>query len=194
MRKRADDVAETRRRIVEATVELHGSAGPAATTIAAVAEKAGVTRLTVYRHFPDTDALFTACTEHWMAAQDLPDPDAWARIADPLDRVRAALADLYRFYAAGEPMLARVYRDWDALPAPPRDALTRFDARHRDVLLAAFPARDGADRRLPAALAHAVRFPTWRSLCRDEGLAGGAAIGLLTAMIAAAAEPPGERP
>ena len=187
MRKRAEDVAGTRLRIVEATVALHGSAGPAATTIAAVAEKAGVTRLTVYRHFPDTESLFTACTEHWMAAQDLPDPDRWAAIRDPLDRVRAALADIYRFYAAGEPMLTRVYRDWDALPAPPRAALTRFDARHRDVLLAAFP--DGAGSRLRAALAHAVRFPTWRSLCRDEALPAEAAIDLLISMIATAAKP-----
>ena len=77
MRRRAEQVDRTRQRIVEATVELHGSVGPAATTIAAIAEAAGVTRLTVYRHFPDEDALFAARSAHWLARQQLPDPAAW---------------------------------------------------------------------------------------------------------------------
>jgi AcrR family transcriptional regulator len=189
MRKRADDMERTRQRIIEAAVDLHGSLGPAATTIAAIAAKAGVTRLTVYRHFPEPDSLFTACTQHWMAAQDLPDPDAWEQIADPLQRARAALADLYRFYAAGEPMLTRVYRDWDSLPDPPRIALTQFSARHRDALLAGFPAREAVGhRRLRAAIAHAVSYPTWRSLCLEQDLPASDATGLLTAMIAAASD------
>ena len=74
---------QTRQRIVEATVELHGSVGPAATTIAAIAEAAGVTRLTVYRHFPDDGALFAACSAHWISRQQLPDPGAWSQIDDP---------------------------------------------------------------------------------------------------------------
>ena len=96
MRRRAEQVDQTRQRIVEATVELHGSVGPALTTIAAVAEAAGVTRLTVYRHFPDDAALFAACSAHWISRQQLPDPGAWSQIGDPAARLRAGLADLHR--------------------------------------------------------------------------------------------------
>jgi AcrR family transcriptional regulator len=187
MRKRADNIDHTRQRIVEATVDLHGSIGPADTSVTAIAKKAGVTRLTVYRHFPDTDTLFTACTQHWMAAQALPDANAWARIDDPLQRVRTALADVYRFYAEGEPMLTRVHHDWDILPDPPRAALTRLATHHRDLLLAPFTTRASTGRRrLRAALAHALAFPTWQSLCREQGLRANEAIDLLTAMVATA--------
>jgi AcrR family transcriptional regulator len=93
MRRRAERADQARQRIVEATVAMHGSVGPAATTIAAIAEKAGVTRLTVYRHFPDDDALFGACSTHWIAQQQLPDPGAWSQIGDPAARLRAGLAD-----------------------------------------------------------------------------------------------------
>src|ERR1041385_5391324 len=104
MRRRAEQVDQTRQRIVEATVALHGSVGPAATTIAGIAEAAGVTRLTVYRHFPDDDALFTACSAHWLARQQPPDPQTWSLIDDPVERLRAGLADLYRFFRAGADM------------------------------------------------------------------------------------------
>src|SRR5215204_2491067 len=81
--RRAELEDETRRRITDAAVELHGSVGPARTTISAVAERAGVQRATVYRHFPDEEALFDACSAHWMAQHPLPDPTAWAKIEDP---------------------------------------------------------------------------------------------------------------
>ena len=82
MRKRAEHIDQTHQRIVEAAVHLHGTVGPAATTIAGIAEQAGVTRLTVYRHFPDEVALYLACSSHWMAQRVPPDPDAWAQLAD----------------------------------------------------------------------------------------------------------------
>src|SRR5579859_1136935 len=100
MRRRAEHVDQTRQRIVEATVELHGTVGLAATTIAAIADRAGVTRLTVYRHFPDEAALIGACSAHWISQQQPPDPGTWSRIGDPAERLRAGLADLYRFYRA----------------------------------------------------------------------------------------------
>ena len=90
MTTRADQVEQTRRRIVEAAVELHGTVGPANTTVAAIAERAGVTRLTVYRHFPDDDAMFAACTAHWSARQNMPDIDAWLAESDPVDRLRSS--------------------------------------------------------------------------------------------------------
>ena len=80
-KRRAELEAQTRRRITESTVELHGTLGPSRTSISAVAEHAGVRRSTVYRHFPDEAALFTACTSHWMASNPMPDLARWAAIA-----------------------------------------------------------------------------------------------------------------
>lgn len=171
MRKRAEQVDETRRRIVEATVSLHGSVGPADTTITAIAEEAGVTRLTVYRHFPDEEALFGACTAHWVSQRTQPDHDVWAAIADAEERLRVGLADLYRFYREGEGMLTRVYRDRSALPASFRERLDADERAHRDLLLRAFRVRGARRQRLAAVLGHAVAFWTWRSLCVDHGLA-----------------------
>ena len=63
--RRAELEQQTRERIVEAAVDLHGSVGPARTTVSGVAERAGVQRATVYRHFPDDESLFAACSAHW---------------------------------------------------------------------------------------------------------------------------------
>src|SRR3954454_24302077 len=87
---RAQLEAETRRRITESAVELHGTVGPARTSMSAVAERAGVRRSTLYRHFPDEDALFAACSSHWVAENPRPDLEAWAAIEDPDDRLLVA--------------------------------------------------------------------------------------------------------
>src|SRR5215218_2212441 len=116
-RRRAQLEEETRLRITEATVELHGSVGPARTTISAVAERAGVQRATVYRHFPDEEALFGACSAHWAAQHPLPDLESWGAIADPDKRLRAALVDLYDWFERGERMLVNVRRDAPLVPA-----------------------------------------------------------------------------
>ena len=89
-----------------------------------------MTRLTVYRHFPDETALFAACSAHWMARQQPPDPGAWSQIGDPAARLRAGLADLYRFYRAGAGMLTRVYRDVAALPEAHQRRLRDQDDRY----------------------------------------------------------------
>ncbi|MGZ4590454.1 MAG: TetR/AcrR family transcriptional regulator [Actinomycetes bacterium] len=183
MHKRADDVAETRQRIVEAAVRLHGTIGPAATTVSALAEEAGVTRLTVYRHFPDERALFSACSQHWASAQVLPDPAAWERITDPAERVATGLGDIYRFYRAGEPMLTNVRRDREALPEEIRQRNDESDAHHRDVLLQPFAAHGARRTRLRAVLGHAASFWTWRSLCLDQGLSDHDAVQVMTALV-----------
>jgi AcrR family transcriptional regulator len=137
MMARADQIEQTRRRIIEATVALHGSVGPARTTVAAIAEKASVTRLTVYRHFPDDDALFAACTAHWTSQQRMPNPDAWLAETDPLKRLRLALTDVYRFFADAEPMLTRSARDRDALPDFVRNRNQARDAAPVEAVLSA---------------------------------------------------------
>ncbi|HCT76120.1 MAG TPA: TetR family transcriptional regulator [Micromonosporaceae bacterium] len=182
MRKRAERVDETRQRIIEATVQLHGTVGPAATTIMGIAEQAQVTRLTVYRHFPDEGTLFAACSAHWLSQRVLPDPDSWSQIADPLDRLRSGLTDLYRFYRAGESMLSWIYRDKASLPAANREFLERRDAHFRDVLIKPFVATGAQRRRLRAVLGHAVSFWTWRSLCIEHGLSNREAVEAMAAL------------
>jgi AcrR family transcriptional regulator len=176
---------QTRQRIVEATVELHGSVGPASTTIAAIAEAAGVTRLTVYRHFPDEAALFGACSAHWISRQQLPDPGAWSQIGDPAARLRVGLADLYRFFRVGAGMLTGIYRDFAALPEEYQQGLRDQDTLFGDVLAAPFGRADGEHCRIRAVIGHAISFWTWRSLCLDHGLSDTEAVDAMTGMILA---------
>lgn len=174
MRERAKLVDDTRRRVVEATVRLHETVGPANTTIAAIAAEAGVTRLTVYRHFPDDDGLFYACSEHWQAQQVAPDPEAWARVAELERRLRLGLADVYRFYRAGEPMLTMIYRDMELLPEPLRQGILARDDTWCDVLVGG---RRG--KRLRAAVGHALEFSTWQSLCVRQAMPDDEAVALM---------------
>jgi AcrR family transcriptional regulator len=174
---------QTRRRITEATVELHGTVGPARTTISAVAERAGVQRATVYRHFPDEAALFTACSSHWLAANPRPDPASWASIDDPDERTRHALTELYAYFERTEEMLANLIRDEDLVEVLP-PLLARFWGYLDAAAEALAPPR--ATKRTRAALRHAVDFRTWRSLARDGGLAAEDAVALMSAMVRAA--------
>jgi AcrR family transcriptional regulator len=194
MRRRAEQVDQTRQRIVEATVELHGSVGPAATTIAAIAEAAGVTRLTVYRHFPDDAALFGACSAHWISGQQLPDPGAWSQIGDPAARLRAGLADLYRFFRAGADMLTCIYRDFAALPEGHQQALRDQDTLFRDLLTVPFGGIQDDRRRLHAVIGHAISFWTWHSLCVGQGLTDAEAVEVMTGMVLAITPVPRAEP
>jgi AcrR family transcriptional regulator len=172
---------------------LHGSLGPAATTIAAIADLAQVTRLTVYRHFPDETALFNACSAHWLSQQQPPDPGGWAQVSDPAARLRAGLADLYRFYRAGAAMLAHVYHDFAALPEEHQQRLRDQASSHCDLLAAPFGG-DASKRRLArAVIGHAVSFSAWHSLCLEHGLTDQEAVDVMTgAVLAATTLPHGE--
>src|SRR4051812_21205209 len=110
-KKRAEQSAETRRKIVEATVALHREVGPAATQINEIARLAGVQRVTVYSHFPDEVSLFMACSAHWRALHPAPDPATWLSIEDPAKRLRLGLRELYEWYRKTEPMTGNVLRD-----------------------------------------------------------------------------------
>src|SRR5688500_16775676 len=110
-RVRAEQEEATRERITEAAVKLHGTVGPARTTVSGVAREAGVQRATVYRHFPDEASLFAACSAHYWAANPRPDPGAWASISEPVERLSHALGDLYGFYRRTEEMLEKTRRD-----------------------------------------------------------------------------------
>ena len=194
MRRRAEQMDQTRQRIVEAAVALHGSIGLAATTMAAIADKAGVTRLTVYKHFPDQTALIDACSAHWLSQQQPPDPGAWSRIGDPVERLRAGLADLYRYYRAGAGMLTHVYRDFTTMPEAHQQAWRDRDAHHRDVLAAAFGGTGDQQRRTGTVIGHATSFWTWRSLCAGQGLSDHEAVQVMTAAVLAVTSLPNADP
>src|SRR3954468_14614829 len=115
-RARAAHEEATRRRVIEAAMALHGTVGPARTTISAIAESAGVRRATVYRHFPDERALFLGCSGTWAERNPVPDPAAWATIPDAPTRLAAALEAIYGWYERVEPMLTAVSRDAEAMP------------------------------------------------------------------------------
>jgi AcrR family transcriptional regulator len=187
-RRRAELEAETRLRITEAGVDLHGSVGPVRTTISAVAERAGVQRATVYRHFPDEDALFDACSSHWMAQHPLPDAAAWVNIEDPDERLRVALGELYEWYEHGEYMLENVTRDVALVPAlrPPMEAFRDSLNAAADAILRGRPERGARRRRVRAAVGHALAFETWRSLLSHQGLSRSETIELMEAVVHAA--------
>ena len=187
-RRRAEQEQETRLRITEAAVDLHGSIGPARTTVSAVADRAGVQRATVYRHFPDDEALFAACSSHWASLHPPPDPSAWSEVADPDERLRRALGDVYAWYARNERMLANVRRDRPLVPAlrAPAKASEAYFELAGDALAHGRPERGARRRRARAAIAHALAFETWRSLVRDQGLDADEAVELMSGLVAAA--------
>jgi AcrR family transcriptional regulator len=185
MKRRAERREETRQRIVEATIELHQSVGMVRTTISAVAEKAGVQRLTVYRHFPNERALFSACTGHWSAANPPPDPASWTQIAAPEERLRSALAKVYAYYRHTEPMISNVVRDAEVHPLTREMAEPFFQLfeRMRYVLATGWGLEDEQRALLLAVLGHALDFQTWRSLVRQQGLDDERAIEVVVAMV-----------
>ena len=171
-------------------MELHGSIGPARTTIKGVAERAGVQRATVYRHFADEEALFAACSAHWYSLNPLPDPAGWAAIADPDERLRTALEELYAWYAWGEPMLTNTFRDAPLVPSmrPVFEGFSGLLESLAATLLRGRPERGKRRSRVAAAIGHAAAFTTWRSLVREGGLSDEDAIALMLATVAAAAD------
>src|SRR5215468_5998960 len=180
LRARAGQVTETRARIVEAIMQLHQEVGPRNTTISAIADRAGVERLTVYRHFQDEAAMFAACSHRYLELNPAPDPAAWAGEADPASRARRGLEELYAFFGRTSPMFEKIYRDVGEYVAL-KKIMDRFDAHLRklaDALAAAWPGDRGGDGLVPAAkaavrrqviLRHAAKFATWQSL-QAEGV------------------------
>ena len=167
LKKRAESLGDTRRRIVEATVELHRTHGPAATQVSEIARRAGVQRVTVYNHFPDEHALLTACSLHWRALHPAPDPTRWEAAADPGERLRLALGELYAWYRETEPMTANVLRDAEivaALRPIVENGLGRYLEQVRTNLAQPFRARGRRRERIEAALRAALDFHVWRAL------------------------------
>jgi AcrR family transcriptional regulator len=185
MRRRAELEEQTRSRITASTIALHEKLGPARTSISAIAERAGVRRSTVYRHFPDENALFAACSSHWRAANPPPDPHAWAAIKDPAARTETALRELYAFYGRTQRMYGSLLRDEPVLPIVQHLLRDFYGYLHtiQDVLIAGRGLRGRAARHTRAAIGHALAFPTWRSLTHEQGLTDDDAVALMCALV-----------
>ena len=189
--RRAEQEADTVRRITLAAVELHGSVGPSQTSMSAIAALAGVRRSTLYRHFPDEAAVFQACSSHFLAEHPLPDLALWAAIADPDKRLAVGLSELYARYGRTEQMMSNLLRDESTV-----DIVRQRLGAYRGYLTAAQATllrgrreRGAAGRRVEAAIGHALAFSTWRSLAREQRLSDGDAVALMCKLVKAAGRP-----
>ena len=187
MHRRAEQVDQTRQRITEAAMRLHTTVGPANTSLAGVAAQAGVTRLTVYRHFPDLEALFVACSSHWTTLNPRPDIDAWRAIPDLDARARTGLRQLYGWYREHGDDLFPIYRDSAAVPAAIQERNRARDAATAAALIDGHAPAGAAGRRLRAVAGHLVSFWTWRSLAHDERLDDSAVVDVAVRFLTAAA-------
>jgi AcrR family transcriptional regulator len=190
LKKSAEEMAETQRRITTAAIELHGTIGPSRTTMSAVATRAGVERRTLYRHFPSEADLFAACSSDYFAANPWPDLDNWRAIHDPHQRLEQALDELYAYYERTEPMFSNVLRDAELVDFA-RDAVAPLRAYLEEAVEILIIGRKVRGRRrelLGAALRHAVEFSTWRSLSTN-GIGRSDVVKLITELVEGAATP-----
>ena len=194
LKKRAERQEETRLRIARATLELHEILGPALTTRSAIAERAGVTRPTVYSHFPDELSLGKACSSLELSDNPLPDPGRWDEIADPEERMRGALGDLYAYFRRREGLWANILRDQeltlDADDPEAREADAEIMGpifahweRMRETLAAGWGSSDKSPPLLVGALGLALDFQTWRAMARTQGLGDEQAVELMVGMV-----------
>jgi len=176
MKRRAEQQHEPRCRIVEAATQQHETIGPAATTFSDIAERAGVGRVTVYRHFPDELTLAGACSGLYFERNPPPEPSESNEIAEPAERLRTALGDVYAYHRATEPMMTHVLADARDHPVvqPYHEQLRRA----AEVLARAWRARGHRRALLEAGIALALSFDTWRALVRDRGLSQEQAVGV----------------
>jgi AcrR family transcriptional regulator len=196
LKKRAERREGTRLRIARATLELHEIVGPALTTRSAIAERAGVTRPTVYSHFPDELSLGKACSSLELSDNPLPDPVRWEGIADPEERIRAALGDLYAYFRRREGLWANILRDQEMALEDP--VAREVDAeimgpifahweRMGETLAAGWGSIEAHPRLRLAAIGLALDFQTWRAMARTQGLSDEQAIELMVGMVRCAA-------
>ncbi len=177
LKRRADRQNETRQRIVDAAIELHQTIGPTATTISEIAERAGVGRVTVYRHFPDELTLARACSGQYLEHNPPPDPERWRPIADAEERLRTALRETYAYHRATRAMFSHVLAD--ARDHPVMAPYHQHWRRAVDVLVEPWPTRGGKRTSFRAALALALSFDTWRTLSHEHGLTDPQAVELM---------------
>jgi AcrR family transcriptional regulator len=191
LKSRARKQQETRDRILTAVIALHEEIGPAQTSISAIAERAGVQRLTVYRHFPDEPALFEACRDHWFDQNPMPDPDALRELADPRARLHRGLLEMYSYFERTEQMTANVIRDAalsDTVANAMQPTMIRLAGIHQ-ALTECWDVPDSRQALFAATVAHAIDFSTWHSLVRRQGLSHDQAADLMLCLVDCALSP-----
>jgi AcrR family transcriptional regulator len=198
LKKRAERQEQTRLRIARATLELHETVGPALTTRSAIAERAGVTRPTVYSHFPDDLSLNKACSSLDLSENPLPDPGRWEEISDPEERLRSALSDLYSYFGRREQLWANVLRDQELLYSNDDPEALEADAeimgpillhweQMKETIAAGWGPSEGIPQLLLGAIGLALDFQTWRAMARTQDLSDEQAIELMVGMVRCAA-------
>ena len=188
LKKRAEREQETRLRIVRATVELHETVGPALTTRSAIAERAGVSRPTVYSHFPDELSLGKACSSLDLSENPLPNPGPWEEIADPESRLRVALSELYYYFRRREGLLANILRDQE-MPHlrdnPDVREIMRPIVEHWERMQRALIVgwKTHNSRLLLGAIGLALDFQSWRTMVRKQDMTDEQAVELMVRMV-----------
>ncbi len=191
LKKRAEREEETRLRIVRATVELHETVGPALTTRSAIAERAGVSRPTVYSHFPDELSLGKACSSLDLSENPLPDPGMWEQIADPERRLRVALSELYDYFRRREGLLANILRDQEMphLKDDPdvreimRPIVDHWERMQRALAMGWEIHKSHTPPLLQGAIGLALDFQNWRTMVRKQGMTDEQAVELMARMV-----------
>lgn len=182
LKRRADQQAETRQRIVDAAVELHGTVGPARTSLSMVAEKAGVQRNTLYAHFPDERSLLMACSGESLERDPPPDAEAWRGVPGP-ERLQTALSDVYGWFGGNAQLLGCVLRDAEHYAPVQEVSALRYGpyiGAWHEVL------GEGLSPTQQALLHLALSFHTWRALVAEAGLPDAAAVDAMVDAIAGA--------
>jgi len=176
---------QTRRRIVEAAVELHSTIGPSRTSFSAVARRAGVTRPTLYAYFPDEPSLFAACSAHGLALDPPPDPRRWVDVTDPWDRLRVALTEMYGYYRRNSGRIANIERDAPFMKMPDFGGRTIQSDRRMmaEGLGSPFPVTGRGQTLVQAAVRHALEFGTWRTLTAPYDLSDAEATELMIGLV-----------
>lgn len=176
---------QTRRRIVEAAVELHSTIGPSRTSFSAVARHAGVTRPTLYAYFPDEQSLFMACSQHGMAVDPPPNPELWSDVADPWQRLRLALTEMYAYFRRNAGRIGNIERDAPFMKMPDFGGRTIQSERRMlgELLSSGFLVSGRARRLVHAAIRHALEFGTWRTLTEPYDISDADAIELMLGLV-----------
>jgi AcrR family transcriptional regulator len=190
LKRRAEQQSETRQRIVDAAVALHGEIGPARTSLSQVAERAGVQRNTLYAHFPDERSLLMACSGQTMERDPLPEPTELRALPDPESRLRAGLSALYGWYARNAAIAGCVLRDAEASALVHEIATLSFGEP-----LAALESTMAKGLAAPqrVLLKLALQFASWRSLAQGSGLKPAACVEAMVHAILGASGQGGRR-
>ena len=180
LKARAEAQRATRARIAAAAAALHEEVGVAGATVADIARRAGVQRLTVYNHFPDLGALLPACTAHWLTEHPMPDLASALALDGPAERLRTALAALYGWYRETAVMQRTVHGERPSVPE-----LDAWMAASSDQMLSELAdslASGSGEPDVRPLVAVALDFWTWQRLDR-EGLSDESAAELMTRVV-----------